>query len=439
MRRILRRLLVDGLVVLGIAVNVGFLFINLRPERPHLGRRTKARILLRASEPRIKWMRENQFAEFAIAKDVDFELVAARTFEEVHQKLLEEKQHPTGLLLADVDDEHAEELKDFRLRRTPDGWDSFDLFVAAWTWAHHPARWAEASRRISADNSVAPGTAPRVAWPCGDSEDGAAELLNALYRHGMTEEQLGRFDAPPLLDTLQWQALFRKHGLLPAQCESGGLEQREVNGLFHERKLAWAPIDQADSLWLHGGARRDAEAGIPGAGDLSWATLPQGASVELSFGQPARKGRSFAFEEVHLWAVPVRSPDPRLAFQIARFLSQRGLQQRETEAEGMLPVRGDLRQDYPIAFRLDWMQRMLDASFRQLERGTADTPAGWAGDDWDEKYLKLRQAVVYGRAKDAPVTLAAIREAVQHASRGLTGRDDSPVPPSGREAGHDAR
>src|SRR5216683_3073361 len=469
MRRILRRLLVDGLVVLGIAVNVGFLFINLRPERPHLGRRTKARILLRASEPRIKWMRENQFAEFAIAKDVDFELVGARTFEEVHQKLLEEKQHPTGLLLADVDDEHADELKDgglvrpiadgadpaelrqtlgelmpeatargvvdgkqwylpkralvnvavylrpaiedaylhweedrkhidaalkeangvglpkdFRLRRTPDGWDSFDLFVAAWTWAHHPARWAEASRRISADNSVAPGTAPRVAWPCGDSEDGAAELL-------------------------------------------------------HARKLAWAPIDQADSLWLHGGARRDAEAGIPGAGDLSWATLPQGASVELSGGQPARKGRSFAFEEVHLWAMPVRSPDPRLAFQIARFLSQRGLQQRETEAEGMLPVREDLRQDYPIAFRLDWMQRMLDASFRQLERGTADTPAGWAGDDWDEKYLKLRQAVVYGRAKDAPVTLAAIREAVQHASRGLTGRDDSPVPPSGREAAHDAR
>ncbi len=46
---------------------------------------------------------------------------------------------------------------------------------------------------------------------------------------------------------------------------------------------------------------------------------------------------------------------------------------------------------------------------------------------------------MYGRAKDAPVTLAAIREAVQHASRGLTGRDDSPVPPSGREAAHDAR
>jgi len=513
MRGLWRRFVVDGLVVLGIAVNVGFLLINLRPDRPHLARRTKARILLRAGEPRIKWMRDNQFAEFAAANDVELEFVGAKTFEEVHQKLLEEKQHPTGLLLADVDDEHAQELKDgglvrpiadgadpaelrqalvelipdvvergaldgkqwylpkrallnvavylrpavedaylhweedrkeieaalqeangvglpkgFRLRRTPDRWDSFDLFVAAWTWAHHPARWAEASRRISAENSISPVTAPRVAWPCGESEDGAGELLNALYRHGTTEEQLGRFDAPALLDTLQWQALFRKHGLLPAECEKSGLEQREVNGLFHERKLAWAPIDQADSLWLHGGARRDAEPGMPGAGDLSWATLPQGVSAELKDGLPARKGRSFSFEEVHLWAVPVRSPDPRLAFQLARYVGQRGLQQRETEAEGMLPVREDLRQDYPIAFRLEWMQHMLDASFRQLERGSGDLPSGWAEDDWDEKYLELRQAVVYGRPKDAPVTLAAIRQAVQHSS-----------PPPGPEAKHDAR
>jgi hypothetical protein len=92
----------------------------------------------------------------------------------------------------------------------------------------------------------------------------------------------------------------------------------------------------------------------------------------------------------------------------------------------MLPVREDLRQEYPIAFRLEWMQRMLDASFRQLERGSGDLPAAW--DDWDDKYLKVRQAVVYGRPKDAKVTLAAIREAVQHATREL------PV-----EAAHDAR
>src|SRR5919205_3126358 len=112
-----RKMLVDGLVVVGIAVNLALLFINLRPERPHLARRTKVRVLLRASAPRIEWMRENEFSEFAATNDVDFELIGAKTFEEVHQKLTEEKQHPTGLLLADVDDEHADELKDTQLVR----------------------------------------------------------------------------------------------------------------------------------------------------------------------------------------------------------------------------------------------------------------------------------------------------------------------------------
>ncbi|HYZ89782.1 MAG TPA: hypothetical protein VE620_10845, partial [Myxococcales bacterium] len=113
----LRKLVVDVLVVLGIAVNVGLLLINLRPDRPHLARRVKAKVLLRAGDPRIAWMRENEFAEFAAANDVDFELAAGKTFEDIHQQLSREKQHPTGLLLADVDDEHADELKDSGLVR----------------------------------------------------------------------------------------------------------------------------------------------------------------------------------------------------------------------------------------------------------------------------------------------------------------------------------
>jgi hypothetical protein len=226
-----------------------------------------------------------------------------------------------------------------------------------------------------------------------------------------------KVDAPHLLDTLQWRALFRKHGLVPNECEGEGLDTWKINTLMHGRKLAWAPIDQADSLWLHGGARRDAPKGMPGAGDLGWSTLPRGVSVELDAkGEPARSGRSFSFEEVHLWALPVHSPDPKLAFELARFLDQRGLQQRETEAQGMLPIRNDLRQDYPILFRLDWMQRMLDASFRQIERGSGDTPEDWADKNYDEQFAKIRQRVVYQRPVNAPVTVAAIKAAIAEAA-----------------------
>jgi ABC-type glycerol-3-phosphate transport system substrate-binding protein len=500
---VLKKPLVDVLVLLGIAVNVALLLINLSPERPHLARQRKIKVLLRASAPRIEWMRQNEFEEFGRVNDTDYEFVSAKTFEEVHQILTREKEHPTGIALADIDDEHGDELKaaglvipmagavkpaelqaglaeyipeaikrgqidgvqwylpkralvdvivylrpaveevyvywhqdkaaidaalkeangkglpeKYSFKRTPDAWDSFDLFVAGWHWAHHPASWAERAAAPSFNHPPPAIAAPRIGFPCGANEDANDEFLNALYRHGATDETLTRMDSPAVFDALQWRALLRKHGLVLSACEGEGLGTFEVNNLFHQRRIAWMPIDQADSLWLHGGSRRDAPPGMPGAGDLAWATQPTGVSLELDAkGEPARTGRSFAFSEVHFWALPVRSPQPRLAFQLARFLGQKGLQQRETEAEGMLPIRNDLRQDYPILFRLDWMQRMLDASFRQLERGSGDTPAAWAENELDEAYAKLRKRVVYDRPADAPVTPSAIRNEMKEALR----------------------
>jgi len=512
---VLKRVLLQALLVAGIAVNVGFLLINLRPERPHLTRQRKIKVLLRASPPRIEWMRENEFSEYSRSNDLDFEFISAKTFEEEYQLLLKERDHPTGIALADIDDEHADELrenkvvrpiadgakpkdldaalaeyipesvargrvgavqwylpkralvdvavylrpavedaylhwqkdrpaiekalkeangvglpKSYALEKSPDDWDTFDLFVAGWYWAHHPAPWAEAAAVLSRDHHAEATIAPRIGYPCGANEDANDEFLTALYRHGATDQTFGELDGAPALDALQWRALFRKHRLIPARCAGAGLASFDVNGLFHDRKLAWAPIDQADSLWLHGGARRDAEPGMPGAGDLAWSTLPTGVSAELNRkGEPARAGRSFAFEEVHLWALPVHSPDPRTAFELARFIDQKGLQQRETEAQGMLPIRNDLRQDYPILFRLAWMQQMLDASFRQIDRGSGDIPAEYAAKEYDEIYGKLRKAVVEDRPADAPVSTAAIRAAIGQALK---------APASGEEK-HDAR
>ena len=497
----IKKPLVDVLVILGIGVNIAFLAINLAPERPHLARQRKVRLLLRASQPRIDWMLQNELAEYGQQHDFAFEFVSAANFEEVHQILLKEKDHPTGIVLADIDDEHADELKStgvvrpiadgappgaveaalgeyipeagkrgrvdgvqwylpkralvdvavflrpavedaylhwqedrpqieaalkeangvglparYQLDKSPDSWDSFDLFVAGWHWAHHPAAWAEASV-VLGNHPLPPVMAPRVGYPCGSNEDANDEFLAALYRHGATNQDFMKTDGKALLDTLQWRVLFRKHGLIPERCDGEGLDSRAINALLHERKLAWAPIDQEDSLWLHGGARRDAPPGMPGAGDLAWSTLPRGVSAELdAHGDPAREGRSFAFEEVHLWAMPVHAPDPRLAFDLARFLDQRGLQQRETEAQGMLPIRNDLRQDYPILFRLDWMQRMLDASFRQIDRGSGDVPGDWAAKEYDEQFGKLREAVVQQRPRGAPVSVAALRAAIEEAA-----------------------
>jgi hypothetical protein len=119
---------------------------------------------------------------------------------------------------------------------------------------------------------------------------------------------------------------------------------------------------------------------------------------------------------VHFWAIPARARDPRLAYELARFVTQRGLQHRETEAVGLLPVRADIAQDYPILFRLDWMQRMLDASYRQLQRGSGDMPNDVADKGYGKIYVELTAAVLDGTP---PVKLAEVRDRVAKFKRRL--------------------
>ena len=144
-------------------------------------------------------------------------------------------------------------------------------------------------------------------------------------------------------------------------------------------------------------------------GDLVFAPEPAGVSLELDAktGLPVRRGKTFSFEEIHLWALPVHSPDPRLAWELARFLTQRGLQQRETEAQGMLPIRKDLRESYQVTFRLDWMQDVLHASYRQIFLGSGDLPDDL--NEIDTGLLELRDRVL----AQPGVTLDRIREAAR--------------------------
>jgi hypothetical protein len=492
------RFLLRALLVLGVASNLAFLLINLRPDRPHLVSRRHARILLRTEDARAKWIKENELDEFGAAHDIDLEVTTFGSFRAILEQLVAEKSKTSSdVLLAAVDDELVDDvraagaalamddaskdpavMKDlgeflpeaaafakdsggkvwfwpkraemavatfltpavedvylhwevdrpaiqnalaeangrglppgYRMEKTPGAWDSYDLFVAAWYWAHHPAPWAEST-------GGAPGVTgirPRVALPTGANEDAVNDLFGTLFRHGMTTTDLGKSDVPPVIDALQWDALLRRHHLLAPECEGvKGIDSDGVRDLFLQGRLAWAPLDQEDAFWLHGGARRDADPGLPSPERLDWETMPVAASLEqASDGTPARKGRSYSFEEVQLWVVPVRSPFPDLAVELARFTTQRGIQQRETEALGLLPVRRDMQQNYPIFFRLSWMQGVLDASYDQIALGAGQIPEMVADQHYDDRYAAWRSALL----ARAPVTFADTRAAWMEVSR----------------------
>src|SRR4051812_6303341 len=304
-------------------------------------------------------MMVNEFSEFAREHDVVIEPVLAKDFDEIHDKLNEELKNPTGILLADLNDEYADDLREekairpisdgakpdeiapaldeylpeaversrvqgatwfipkrvqvdviaflspaiedaylhweqyrkeidaavkeangvglpkgYELERSPESWDSYDLFVAGWTWAKTPALWAEpvAANVPAGAQMPEPIVRPRLAFRTGKGDDAVRDLVGAFYRHGLNPKELAKHDAPAVLDALQWRALFRKHHLFAPECEKpDGCDAFTVNQLLHDRKIAFAPVNQPDAFWIHGGARRDADQGMRGAGDLNFA------------------------------------------------------------------------------------------------------------------------------------------------------------------------
>ncbi len=183
------------------------------------------------------------------------EVVPAASFEEALELLRKEKEHPTGIILADINDELADNAREegmvqpvqsllkprelqemipdylpeaipratdkgvlwfvpkralvdvavwlkpavedaylhwaeqrapidaalkeangvglpagYQLEKSPDAWDTFDFFVAAWTWAHRPAEWAAAPGEPA-------NIAPRVAFRTGLNEDATDDLF----------------------------------------------------------------------------------------------------------------------------------------------------------------------------------------------------------------------------------------------------------------------
>jgi hypothetical protein len=296
--------------------------------------------------------------------------------------------------------------RDYALERSPDDWDSFDLFVAGWYWAHHPALWAGQGGQ---------GLAPRLAIRTGDSDDALRELLASFYAQGAKDEEIaaGKLDTPALIDAVQWQALWRREGILVTGKSGRGVDADEIRDLLLRGELAWAPASPALSFRVHGGARAGSLPGTPRPSDLAWAGMPRGVSLELKDGQPARRGRTFSFQEMSFWAVPARVTETELAYRLARFITEPGISQREAEALGTLPVRTEIRRNYPILFRLAWMQNIFDASFVQIDQGSGDVPDEVNDLHLDERFRAFRRQAVFERESSAPIDRAAIQKLAQ--------------------------
>jgi ABC-type glycerol-3-phosphate transport system substrate-binding protein len=124
--------------------------------------------------------------------------------------------------------------------------------------------------------------------------------------------------------------------------------------------------------------------------------MPAGCSLELNQkGEVIRKGTKTITTGGWWWGIPKETPDPRLSYALARYITTMENQVKECSNFGMIPVRKEVLTDMQMLFGGQWISQIYEVSFRQLMQNRFTTvPAHPRMDEIGNVYLAAWDDIV---------------------------------------------
>ena len=136
-------------------------------------------------------------------------------------------------------------------------------------------------------------------------------------------------------------------------------------------------MTQLDCFFIHGTGQDGLDGYLKDPADMGVATMPQGCSATLDKdGTVEREGCKAVTTGGWWWGIPCDSPDPRLSYRLARYITSTKSQLKDCSRFGMIPVRKDILSDMSMLFGEGWITEIYETSFKQLmNNGSAVLPA----------------------------------------------------------------
>lgn len=269
----------------------------------------------------------------------------------------------------------------YALEADPNEWDWYDLAVVGYYWAN-----------TEYDGKKEPRIAHR-----GKKYDGTVvELVTKIYQIGGKAEDVLAMDTQPVVDTFMWEAFYRKNnlynpGMWEEEWSGGGIWNAMAAG-----KVYMAFMHQMDGFFVHGGSDPSMTGYLAEPDDMAMAIMPQGASLELKDGKPARMGIHGSQLAGWWWGIPKSSPDAELSYELARFITNKENQTRECQTFGIMPIRNDITEDLGNTFKEQWMQQVFDAAQRQISTSVQPLPKVKTFPEIGNVYLEAWYDIVVG-------------------------------------------
>lgn len=239
----------------------------------------------------------------------------------------------------------------YNLESDPNQWDYYDLFVVGYYWAHK-------------DSGV---VAPKIGLR-GKRYSGTCQtLVDRIYSLGGTADNVLSMQGEPVVDMLEWEALFARENIVNPKSWEKGWSGADVWTAFRQGEVYLAYMTQLDCFFLHGNYTKEQPGYVDNPDDIGFTVMPKGVSVELDMnGKYAREGGHAVSTGGWWWGIPYDTPYPDLSVRLAEWILSSDNQVKESAQFGMIPVRKDILGDLGLLYGKNWVSDIYNVSLKQL-------------------------------------------------------------------------
>ncbi len=241
----------------------------------------------------------------------------------------------------------------YELENDPSEWDFYDLYSVGWVWANEEYNGVKMPR-MAHRGALYGGT--------------ALFLVDRALQMGATQQQVLELTSEPMVQTYLWENQFVKSNLYnPGMWNDEWMGTHLYNGV-KDGKVYLAYFQQIDCFNVHGWENDPGmPTYLPNPDDMGLSVVPKAVSFDLNEdGTPRTEGTRSISTGGWWWGIPSTSPDPELAYKLARFITNKENQAEECSKFGMLPVRKDILNNLEQVFDEGWVGDIYKVSVEQI-------------------------------------------------------------------------
>lgn len=240
------------------------------------------------------------------------------------------------------------------LENDPAEWDYYDIYVVGSIWANEDY------------NGVKIGRIAHRGAPYGGT---ALDLIDKSLQLGASREDILRLTSRKVVDVFVWE-----HQLVKANIYNPGMWQDQWKGAniynaIKDGKVYLTVLQQIDDFLVHGWKDDPSMPSyLPDENDMGLCVMPKAVSLELD------KSGNYVYEGTRAtstggwwWGIPKTAPNAKLAYDLARFITNRENQAKECSRFGMMPVRKDILMNLQQVFNQGWVGDIFKVAVEQIQ------------------------------------------------------------------------